>query len=172
METYKIQIIETIIAVISFFFVKIISRYFVKLTIKNSSFKNAEQKDVLKVIRLILIVVLSIIIVAIWSVKQENILIFASSLITVFGVALFAEMSILANITASLILFFQHPIKVGDTIAITFEGKETEGELIDITYFFVFIKTLNRGILTIPNALLLKSSFLVVEKAKENEINE
>ncbi|WKL43856.1 mechanosensitive ion channel domain-containing protein [Flavobacterium sp. ZE23DGlu08] len=108
---------------------------------------------------------------AIWSVKQENILIFASSLLTVFGVALFAEMSILTNITACLILFFQHPIKVGDTIAITFEGKETEGELIDITYFFIFIKTPNRGVLTIPNALLLKSSFLVVEKSIKNEVN-
>ncbi|MFA9192451.1 mechanosensitive ion channel domain-containing protein [Flavobacterium sp. FZUC8N2.13] len=171
METYKIQIIETIIAVISFFAVKIILMYFVKLTIKNSYFKNAEQNDVLKVIRLILMVVLCIIIVAIWSVKQENILIFASSLLTVFGVALFAEMSILTNITACLILFFQHPIKVGDTIAITFEGKETEGELIDITYFFIFIKTPNRGVLTIPNALLLKSSFLVVEKSIKNEVN-
>ena len=86
--------------------------------------------------------------------------------------ALFAEMSILANITACLILFFQHPIKVGDTIAITYEGKETEGELIDITYFFVFIKTPNRGTLTIPNALLLKNSFLIIEKSNKNEINE
>ena len=124
-----------------------------------------ERKDVLKLINLILLVVFCIIIVAIWSVKQENILIVISSLLTVFGVALFAEMSILANITACLILFFQHPIKVGDTIAITLEGREIEGELIDITYFFVFIKTPNRGILTIPNALLVKDSFLVVDKS-------
>ncbi len=172
METYKIQIIETIIALASFFIVKKIVIHFVQLTIKNAYFKNTEQKDVVKVIRLILLITLCIIIVAIWSVKQENILIVASSLLTVFGVALFAEMSILANITACLILFFQHPIKVGDTIAITYEGKETEGELIDITYFFVFIKTPNRGTLTIPNALLLKNSFLVIEKSNKNEINE
>jgi small-conductance mechanosensitive channel len=130
----------------------------------NFFFKNSEKNDVLKLINLILVVIFIIIIVAIWSVKQENILVVASSLITVLGVALFAELSILSNITACLILFFQHPIKVGDTIAITQEGKDIEGELIDITYFFVFIKTQNRGILTIPNALLLKSSFLVIEK--------
>lgn len=172
MDMYKVQIIETIIALISFFIVKMILIYFVKLTIKNSYFKNTEQKDVLKVLRLLLSIILLIIIVAIWSVKQENILLFSTTLLTVFGVALFAEMSILTNITACLILFFLHPLKVGDIIAITHEGKETEGELIDITYFFVFIKTPNRGILTIPNALLLKSSFLVVEKSDKTEIKE
>jgi small-conductance mechanosensitive channel len=130
----------------------------------NSYIKIAEKKEVLKLINLILSVLLSLIIIVIWSVKQENILVVASSLLTVFGVALFAEMSILSNITACLILFFQHPIKVGDTIAVTYDGKDIEGELVDITYFFVFIKTENRGTLTIPNALLLKSSFTVIEK--------
>ena len=130
----------------------------------NSYFKNTEKNDILKLLNLLLVVIFVVIIVVIWSVKQENVLVVTSSLLTVFGVALFAEMSILSNITACLILFFQHPIKVGDTIAVTHDGKEIEGELTDITYFFVFIKTPNKGILTIPNALLLKSSFLVIEK--------
>jgi small-conductance mechanosensitive channel len=84
-----------------------------------------------------------------------------SSILTVLGVALFAEMSILSNLTACLILFFQHPIKIGDTIKITSEGQEIEGELTDISYFFIFIKTPDKGTLTIPNSLLLKSSFLI-----------
>jgi small-conductance mechanosensitive channel len=164
MEPYKIQIIESIIAWAIFLILKLTLRYFVKLKILNSYFKNTEKNDILKLLNLLLVVIFIIIIVVIWSVKQENVLVVTSSLLTVFGVALFAEMSILSNITACLILFFQHPIKVGDTINITHEGKEIEGELIDITYFFVFIKTLNKGILTIPNALLLKSSFLIIEK--------
>ena len=87
------------------------------------------------------------------------------------GVALFAEMSILSNVTACLILFFQHPIKVGDTIGITHEGKDIEGELIEITYFFAFIKTPNSGTLTIPNALFLKSSFQILEKSSKSTFN-
>jgi small-conductance mechanosensitive channel len=167
METYKIQIIETLVVLAFYLISKFVLRYFVKLTVLNSYFKNAERKDVLKLLNLILFLVFCIIVIAIWSVKQDNILIFASSLLTVFGVALFAEMSILSNITACLILFFQHPVKVGDTILITLEGKEIEGELMDISYFFVFIKTTGRGTLTIPNALLLKSSFLIVGKSNE-----
>lgn len=168
MEQYKVQILETAIALLAFLTVKFTIGYFVRLIVANSYFKNAERKDILKLINLLLFIVFCIIVIAIWSVKQENILIFASSLLTVIGVAMFAEMSILSNITACLILFFQHPIKVGDTIAITHEGQETEGELIDITYFFVFIKTRNRGILTIPNALLIKSSFSVIDKSTDN----
>jgi small-conductance mechanosensitive channel len=164
MEPYKIQIIESVIALIVFLILKFTLKYFVKLKILSAYFKNTEKNDVLKLINLLLLMVLGIIIIAIWSVKQENILVVASSLLTVLGVALFAEMSILSNITACLILFFQHPIKVGDTIAVTYDGKDIEGELIDITYFFVFIKTSNRGTLTVPNALLLKSSFLIIEK--------
>ena len=164
MEPYKIQIIESAIALIVFLILKFTLKYFVKLKILSAYFKNTEKNDVLKLINLLLLMVLGIIIIAIWSVKQENILVVASSLLTVLGVALFAEMSILSNITACLILFFQHPIKVGDTISVTYEGKDIEGELIDITYFFVFIKTSNRGTLTVPNALLLKSSFLIIEK--------
>jgi small-conductance mechanosensitive channel len=164
MEAYKIQIIESIIAWSIFLISKLTLSYFVKLKILNSYFKNTEKNDILKLLNLLLVVIFVVIIVVIWSVKQENVLVVTSSLLTVFGVALFAEMSILSNITACLILFFQHPIKVGDTIAVTHDGKEIEGELTDITYFFVFIKTPNKGILTIPNALLLKSSFLVIEK--------
>jgi small-conductance mechanosensitive channel len=171
MEPYKIQIIESTIVLFIYVIARFTLRYFVKLKILNSYFKNTEKRDVLKLINLILIAVLVVILVVVWSAKQENILVIASSLLTVLGVALFAEMSILSNITACLILFFQHPIKVGDTIAVTHEGKDIEGELIDITYFFVFIKTLNKGTLTIPNALLLKSSFLIIEKDSNTETN-
>jgi small-conductance mechanosensitive channel len=169
MEAYKIQIIETFFTLLVFMIIKFSFRYFVRLTIIDSYFKNAERKDVLKLINLLLLVVVFLIIVSIWSVKQESLLIFVSSLLTVFGVALFAEMSILSNITACLILFFHHPIKVGDTISIMHEGNQIEGELTDITYFFVFIKTPNSGMLTVPNAVLLKSSFLVIDKSTKKQ---
>jgi small-conductance mechanosensitive channel len=73
----------------------------------------------LELINLIIVVVFIVIIVVVWSVKQENILVLASSLLTVLGLALFAELSLPSNITACFILFSQHPLKVGDTIAVT-----------------------------------------------------
>lgn len=165
MQPFNVQIIETIIVLLTFFIFKYTLKYFVRITILKSYFKNVERKDILKIINLFLFVIFCIFIVAIWSVKQSQILVFVSSVLTVLGVALFAEMSILSNITACLILFFQHPIKTGDTIKINYEGQEIEGVLTDISYFFIFIKTPYKGTITVPNALLLKTSFIISEQS-------
>jgi small-conductance mechanosensitive channel len=162
MEAYTVQIIETAVALFAYFVSRIVLRHFVQNTIVRHYFKNVERRDVMRIIQLLLGIVFLIVVVAIWSVKQENVLIVISSLLTVFGVALFAEMSILSNITACLILFFQHPVKVGDVIRTTSEGAEIEGTLVDITYFFVFIRTSTGATVTLPNALLLKSSFTIL----------
>ncbi|HAD33119.1 MAG TPA: mechanosensitive ion channel protein MscS [Chitinophagaceae bacterium] len=167
METYKIQFIETLFTLGAFLTIRFILNYFVKLTVLKAYFKLVERKEILKMINLLLLIAFCIITISIWSVKQENILFVASSLLTVFGVALFAEMSILSNITACLILFFQHPIKIGDFISILQDGHPLEGEVIEISYFFMFIKTPNRGTLSIPNALLLKTAFIIESKPEE-----
>ena len=52
MEAYKIQIIESIMALLIFLISKFTFRYFVKLKILNSFFKNSEKKDILKLINL------------------------------------------------------------------------------------------------------------------------
>ncbi len=161
MSEYYVQIIETVIAIAVYVALRLILRYFIRLRVVHTYLKNAEKKDILKLTNLITSIVFLMIIVAIWSVKQENVLLVASSLITVFGVALFAEMSILSNITACIILFFQHPIKVGDTISLVVDGAEVQGKILDISYFFVFIETHDKGLITVPNALLLKTSFQV-----------
>lgn len=167
MEAYKIQLIETLFTLGAFLTIRFILNYFVKLTVLKAYFKLVEKKEILKMINLLLLISFFAITISIWSVKQENILLVASSLLTVFGVALFAEMSILSNITACLILFFQHPIKIGDFISIQQDGHPVEGEVIEISYFFMFIKTPNRGTLSIPNALLLKTAFMIESKPQQ-----
>ena len=54
-------------------------------------------------------------------------------------------------------------------ITLEYFQSNIEGELIEITYFFAFIKTPNSGTLTIPNALFLKSSFRLLEKSSKSE---
>jgi len=156
LHTYRAQCLETLALLISVLAVKLLMRYFVKLTVLQSYVKIGERKDILRLINLILLLLFFIMVTAIWGVKQEQLLLFASSVITVLGVALFAEMSILSNVTACLILFFQHPVKVGDTVCINHDGTEVEGELMDITYFFVFIKTPEKAYSLCPMLCFLK----------------
>jgi len=164
MEAYRPQLLETLFCLLAFIVIRYLGKYIIRNSVVRSSFKAKEEKEILRLLNLLFLLVLAVILTAIWGVKQSEVLIFATSVITVLGVAFFAEMSILSNVTACLVLFFQHPIKIGDTIIMLDNEHSMQGELIDITYFFVFIRTADRGIITMPNSVLLKSPFHIIEK--------
>ena len=152
METYRTQLLETLVCLIAFFVIRFLGRHIIRKAVVRSSFKAKEEKEIMRLLNLLIVLVLAVILTAIWGVKQSEVLIFATSVITVLGIAFFAEMSILSNITACLVLFFQHPIKIGDTIKVLDSEHAIEGELIDITYFFVFIRTADPGRATKRNS--------------------
>jgi small-conductance mechanosensitive channel len=62
------------------------------------------------------------------------------------------------------LLFFNHPVKIGDKIKLLDKDYPFEGEVTDLTYFFVHLKSEDGEIITIPNSLLLQKSVSVVEK--------
>jgi len=162
LQLYKTQIIETLLSVTAFLLLKYLSFYIVKLTIVRSEFKHKEQKEVSRLLNLILVPTFIIVITSIWALKQSEILLFISSILTVLGVGFFAEWSILSNVTAYLVLFFNHPMKIGDTIKIEDSNQQIEGKILDVTYFFMYVKNRDGQTITIPNALILKSSFSII----------
>ncbi|MEP0072999.1 MAG: mechanosensitive ion channel domain-containing protein [Marinomonas sp.] len=84
--------------------------------------------------------------------------IFFSSMFAVVGVALFAQWSILSNITASLIIFFGFPYRVGDWVKVVDKDDEILGQIIEISTFHVIIKRLSGDIVTYPNSLILQKA--------------
>lgn len=159
------RLIETVIAIGLFFIILAVMRSIVRATLLRSVFKSKEEREINRLLSALMYLILAVALAAIWGVDQGEILIFATSVITVLGVAFFAEMSILSNVTACLVLFFQHPVKLGDRIRV-FDGEQwVEGELMDITYFFVFIRTDEQGTISVPNATLLKNAFHIVRTA-------
>nr|WP_317224510.1 mechanosensitive ion channel domain-containing protein [Flavobacterium covae] len=118
----------------------------------------------MKVLHLLITIVFFVLISGIWGLEQNEIALFASSILTALGVAFFAQWSLLSNITSSLILFFNHPLKLGDTIRILDKDFPLEGEIIELTYFFVYLKTADGQTITIPNSLILQKSVSIIEK--------
>ena len=102
-----------------------------------------------------------IILIGIWGLQQREMLLFVTSLLTVLGIALFAQGSILSNITSGMILFFNHPLKIGDTIKIIDKEQPVEGVVEDISYFFLHIKTADNGNVTIPNSVVLQKTISI-----------
>jgi small-conductance mechanosensitive channel len=107
-----------------------------------------------------------VLLAAIWGLKQNEIAVFVGTILTALGIAFFAQWSLLSNITSSLLLFFNHPVKIGDNIKVLDKDFPFEGEIVDLTYFFIHIKTEDGGITTIPNSLILQKSVTVIEKQR------
>ena len=57
-----------------------------------------------------------IVLLMLLGIEYSQLSVFLSSIFAVIGVALFAQWSILSNITASLIIFFGFPYRVGDSV--------------------------------------------------------
>lgn len=155
------QTLETVVSLIAFIAIRYAIRFAMRTTVRRSDNKAGEAKEVGRIADLLLFVVAAVVLTAIWGVDQSELLIFATSVITVLGIGFFAEMSILSNITAFLVLFFQHPVKIGDRIKLHDGDTTFEGELVEITYFFAHIRTDAGSTVTVPNAVMLKNPFTI-----------
>ena len=105
----------------------------------------------------VLFAVTALIVVAfIWSVDIKGISVVASSVFAIIGVAMFAQWSILSNVTASIIIFFTFPARVGDEIRIVDGENSIEGTIQEISLFQIELKDSDSHTVLYPNNLLLQ----------------
>lgn len=91
----------------------------------------------------------------VWGIDFSGLLLVSTSLITITGVALFANWSLLSNITAYFILLFQPSYSRGNFIRV-FEGDNfVEGTIADVNLFNIKLITDDEEIIMYPNNLLL-----------------
>ncbi|MDP4760743.1 MAG: mechanosensitive ion channel family protein [Crocinitomicaceae bacterium] len=114
----------------------------------------------IRIINLFLWIFVGIVLAGIWNIDERGFVVFITSIITVMGVAFFAQWSILSNITSSLILFFNNPLKIGETVQILDKEYDKEAELIDISFFFMYIKTKENHLVTIPTSVVLAKTIV------------
>lgn len=83
--------------------------------------------------------------------------VFLSSAFAVLGIALFAQWSILSNITAGILIFFNFPYRVGDIVQIANKDFDLTGMIEEITTFHVLIRHADGNLITYPNSLILQT---------------
>jgi small-conductance mechanosensitive channel len=123
-------------------------------------------KYIKKTIHIALLFIYLAILVMFLSVKYSQVLIFISSVFAVLGVALFAQWSILSNITASLIIFFGFPYRVGDHITVLDKEVDISGVIEEISLFHVLIKR-DGQLISYPNTMILQKPVLQNIRAEE-----
>ena len=133
-------------------------------TLKKFNMKLQRRRIAVKSLSLILFLLALLIITGIWGLKRDELLLFISSVLTIIGVGFFAQWSILSNITSGLILFFYHPLKLGDRIHIVDKDHPMIGRVFDITYFFIHIKNEDGDVFTVPNTEILNKTIHINPK--------
>ncbi|MFZ1705049.1 MAG: mechanosensitive ion channel domain-containing protein [Saprospiraceae bacterium] len=91
----------------------------------------------------------------IWGLDISSVFIFATTTITLLGVALFANWSLLSNVTAYFILLSQPSFQRGNYIRIIDVDNSVEGYISELNLFSTKLLTENREIIVYPNNLLL-----------------
>jgi small-conductance mechanosensitive channel len=167
MTEYKIKIIETIAIVALYVVAFFVTKTIINNALKNTQLQRARRKIIIKAIQLLTTIMLLVLIAGIWGLEQNEIAVFASTILTALGIAFFAQWSLLSNITSGIILFFNHPLKLGDNIKILDKEFPVSGEVTELSYFFVHIKTFEGETITIPNSLVLQKSIAITESQSE-----
>ena len=108
-------------------------------------------------------------IIVIWGVQKKDIFFTLSSLTTVVGVAMFAQWSILSNITSGIILFFFFPFRIGDVILVHDKDFPIQAEIEDIKAFHIYLKTEEGERITYPNNLLLQRGISIIKPKFEDK---
>jgi small-conductance mechanosensitive channel len=162
MDPLQLKIIETVLVLVGL----VILSLLIKGTIRRIGNRYHLQKDrtafTLKVVTIGLYVAAGVTLLFIWGVDQNELVVFLSSFVAILGIALFAQWSMLSNVTASIILFVSHPAKVGDSISILDKDYPLTGKIKDIGAFFVTVETETNEVVTIPNALLFQKMIKVL----------
>jgi len=161
-EGYLLKAIITAIA----FLIYLISRKIINSIIhsfsKKSDMKEGREAVVIRLFNLLLIVLLVVIIFTIWGVEKDNIWLTLTSVFTVIGVAMFAQWSLLSNITAGILLFFSFPFRIGDIIRIQDKDFPTEARIVDIKAFYILLVTKDGEQISYPNNLLLQKGIVIL----------
>lgn len=156
LKDFMPQIIATLITMAALPVFKYASH---KLTKKYGALAHMSKpriRQVRYVIAVMLNVLFILMLMIIWSVRPHNILLGFSSVFAIIGVALFAQWSVLSNITAGLIMFFSASYRVGNKIQFLDKDMAVTATIEIIGTFYTHIRTEEDELIVIPNNLFLQ----------------
>ena len=160
MTELEFQIIETIVLGAILIGIKILTQKSINKFLSRFDFDLKRKRITQRIINLFLTILAIIILAGIWNIKRSELMVFLTSVITVLGIAFFAQWSILSNITSSLILFFNHHLKIGQNVRVLEKEYDVEGQLIDISFFFMYIRDKEGNTITIPTSVVLQKTIV------------
>ena len=159
-----LQLIISVAVLVLYF---IISRRVMPLlyqVIARSNLKAEMNKRAAVIVHILLVLLLIVVLSVVWGVDIRGLLVLASSMIAVVGVALLAAWSLLSNITAFFILLGQKAFAEGMEVRVIDGGNYLEGRIVEINLFSTVLRTKDNEQVVYPNNLLISRPVVVFPK--------
>jgi small-conductance mechanosensitive channel len=170
---YKTELIGTVVTLVVLLVLKFAFEKTIRKVGKISDLNRARTLLIIKYVSITIAIIGIVALTLIWGVNIKDLGLIFSSVFAVIGVALFAQWSIISNITAGVILFFSFPYKIGDRIKIM-DKDIADGEanyevylIEDIKAYHMYLRKKNGELLTYPNNLLLQKAVALIDATKE-----
>jgi len=163
-ELYRPEIAQLIVSGIVLLIYAVLSRRiapFIYRTIAATMLKEEMNRRAMVVFHILLFLLLVVVLSIIWGIDIKGLLVLASSMIAVVGVALFAAWSLLSNITAFFILLGQRNFAQGVTVRIVDGSNYVEGKVIEVNLFSTVLQTSNGEQVMYPNNLIVSRPVIV-----------
>ena len=121
-----------------------------------NSFDSSRSSVVRRVVRAANTIVFLSVLAIIWEISLKGLSIYLASFLTVVGVGMFATWSILSNVTASIILFFFFPFRMGSKVKIIDGDNSIEGVVANLSLFSIKIVLEDESEVYYPNNLAIQ----------------
>ncbi len=163
-EQYRTEFIQGILSFVVLLFYVVLSRRiapFIYRTIAATMLKEEMNRRAMVVFHILLFLLLVVVLSIVWGIDIKGLLVLASSMIAVVGVALFAAWSLLSNITAFFILLGQRSFAQGKTVRIIDGSNAIEGTIVEVNLFSTELKTSDGELVVYPNNLIVSRPVVV-----------
>ncbi|WP_243396957.1 mechanosensitive ion channel domain-containing protein [Flagellimonas pacifica] len=162
--SFKKEILITVVVLIVIFGLNVLSKQAIRKFGRTSSIDINSRKIIFYLSNLFFYGIGIILITLIWGVNLQEFSVFISSVLAIVGIGFVAQWSILSNLTASVILFFSHPLRLGDRIRVLDSDFDWTGKVEDISGFYLFMRTDDGRRITIPTNLVIQKGIEILQQ--------
>lgn len=150
-----LQLSVTIVLLAVYLFLDRLSVPRIEASAQHSRLQDSVARRAVSAARVVFAIVGLIVLVVVWGIDVGSILVFASTALTLLGVALFASWSLLSNVTAHFVLLLQPSFQRGNFVRIIDADNYAEGYIADLTLFSTRLVTESGETILYPNNLIL-----------------
>jgi len=159
-------LVQVIISLVIILFYVVMNRRiapFLYKTIAASVLKEEMNRRAVVVFHILLFLLLVVVLSIVWGIDIKGLLVLASSMIAVIGVALFAAWSLISNITAFFIMLGQRNFSPGAQVRIIDGANHVEGKVLEINLFSTVLLTKQNEQVVYPNNLIVSRPVICAE---------